>query len=59
MHAAVSEKPELTDDGRTDTCAITVGLLTKSSRLQNYKKSKFKIVKFFNNFGRDPVYEYA
>ncbi len=35
-HAAVSEKLEFTEDGRTtDACAITVGLLTKSSRAKN------------------------
>ncbi len=38
IHAAVSEKPEFTDDGRiddgrtTDACTMTVALLTKSSR---------------------------
>ncbi len=41
IHAAVSEKPKFTDDGRTDgrwttdACAITVALLTKSSRARN------------------------
>ncbi len=43
IHAAVSEKPEFTDDGRTtDACAMTVALLTKSSRAKkdtNFEKS--------------------
>ena len=35
IHAAVSEKPELTVGQRMDACAMTVALLTKSSRAKN------------------------
>ena len=41
VHAAVSEKPEFTDDGRTtDACAMTEALLTKSSRAKNSPRGK-------------------
>ncbi len=42
IHAAVSEKPEVTDDGRTaDACAMTVSLLTKSSRAKIWKTKRY------------------
>ncbi len=53
IHAAVSEKLEFTDgrtdDGRTtDACAITVALLTKSSRAKNVwsVKTSFTVLSF-------------
>ena len=39
IHAPVSEKPEFTDGQTTDACAMTVALLSKSSRAKNPKRS--------------------
>ena len=54
IHEAVSEKPEFTDDGRTDgrttdACAMTVGLLAKSKRAKKQTQQKYS--KKIHNYG--------
>ena len=45
IHAVVSEKPEFMDDGQmTDACAMTVALLTKSSRAKNHTRDQQNVV---------------
>ncbi len=51
IHAAVSEKLEFMDDGwTTDAYAMTVTLLTKSSRAKNLTQCVINLGKVFSKY---------